>query len=153
MKSFISGDRRVLAKRLHSAGSAILFGAGKKTLICSNTNQAVDQVLYALCRELKPPHPAVEAGQIIRIGKIAFEDLDRDYHAYVTLDGIIERKSSDLKLSKEELEREVERIIAGAAQAELILTVFSGWTRLVEGLKKTKPKSTISQQKDKQKQI
>ena len=60
----------------------------------------------------------MEAGQIVRIGKIAFEDLDRDYRAYVTLDGITERKSADLKRRKEQLESEVERITAVAARAQ-----------------------------------
>lgn len=130
--------------------SDLLFGAGKKTLICSNTNQAVDQVLYALCRELKPQHPAMEAGQIVRIGKIAFEDLDRDYHAYVTLDGIIERKSADLKLSKEELEREVERITAGAAQAELILDAFQRLDAIGRRVKENETEvNELTQQKDK----
>jgi AAA domain/Topoisomerase DNA binding C4 zinc finger/PLD-like domain len=101
--------------------SDLLFAAGKKTLICSNTNQAVDQVLHALCEALKPQHPAMEAGQIVRIGKIAFEDLIRDYHAYVTLDGITERKSTDLKRRKEQLESEAERITAVAARAQRVL--------------------------------
>jgi predicted nucleic acid-binding Zn-ribbon protein len=101
----------------------LFFDAGKKILICSNTNQAVDQVLHALCKGLKPEHPAMEAGQILRIGKIAFEDL-RDYHAYVTLDGITERKSAELKGRKHQLEREVERITAGATRAQRILDDF-----------------------------
>jgi hypothetical protein len=44
--------------------SDLLFASGKRALICSNTNQAVDQVLYALCQTLTPQHPAMDAGQI-----------------------------------------------------------------------------------------
>src|ERR1700730_5877560 len=40
--------------------SDLLFEAKKKIFICSNTNQAVDQLLYKLCKELKPHHPAME---------------------------------------------------------------------------------------------
>ena len=116
--------------------SELLFAAGKKTLICSNTNQAVDQVLYALCEALKPQHPAMEAGQIVRIGKIAFEDLDRNYHAYVTLDGITERKSADLKRRKEHLESEVERITAVAARAQRILEDFERLDGIVGSVEK-----------------
>jgi AAA domain/Topoisomerase DNA binding C4 zinc finger/PLD-like domain len=116
--------------------SDLLFAAGKKTLICSNTNQAVDQVLYALCEELKPQHPVMEAGQIVRIGKIAFEDLNRKYHAYVTLDGIIERKSADLKRRKEQLESEVERITAVAARAQRVLDDFERFDTIVRSIEK-----------------
>ncbi len=112
----------------------LLFGAGKKTLICSNTNRAVDQVLYALCEGLGPQHPAMEAGQIVRIGKIAFEELTRDYHAYVTLDGITERKSADLKRRKEQLESEVERITAVAARAQHILDNFQRLDAIVQSV-------------------
>jgi predicted nucleic acid-binding Zn-ribbon protein len=104
--------------------SDLLFDAGKKILICSNTNQAVDQVLYKLCEELKckPQPTAMEAGQIVRIGKIG-DDLTA-YHAYVTLEGITERKSADLKRRKEQLESEVERITAVAARAQRTLDHF-----------------------------
>jgi hypothetical protein len=116
--------------------SDLLFAAGKKTLICSNTNQAVDQVLYALCEALKPQHPVMEAGQIVRIGKIAFEDLNRKYHAYVTLDGITERKSADLKRRKEQLESEVERITTVAARAQRVLDDFERFDTIVRSIEK-----------------
>lgn len=104
--------------------SDLLFAAGKRTLICSNTNQAVDQVLYALCEALTPQHPAMDAGQIVRVGKIAFEELIRKYHAFVTLEGITERKSADLKPRKELLEAEVERITTAVARSQLIIEDF-----------------------------
>jgi ssDNA-binding Zn-finger/Zn-ribbon topoisomerase 1/predicted nucleic acid-binding Zn-ribbon protein len=117
-----------------SSVTGLLFGAGKKTLICSNTNQAVDQVLYALCKELGPQHPAMEAGQIVRIGKIAFQELTRDYNAYVTLDGITERKSGDLKRRKEQLESEVEPINAVAARAQRTLADFQRLDAIVRSV-------------------
>jgi predicted nucleic acid-binding Zn-ribbon protein len=104
--------------------SDLLFAAGKRTLICSNTNQAVDQLLYALCQALTPQHRAMDAGQIVRIGKIAFEELIRDYHAFVTLEGITERKSADLKRRKELLEVEVERITTAVARSQRIIEDF-----------------------------
>lgn len=112
----------------------LLFVAGKKTLICSNTNQAVDQVLHALCKALTPQHPAMDAGQIVRIGKIVFEELAHDYHAYVTLDGITERKSASLKQRKELLETEVERIAAVAARAQRILHDFQRLDAIVRNV-------------------
>jgi hypothetical protein len=114
--------------------SDLLFAAGKRTLICSNTNQAVDQVLYALCRALTPQHPAMDAGQVVRIGKIAFEELNRDYHAYVTLEGITERKSASLKQRKDLLEAEVERITAAAARSQRIVEDFQRLDAIVQNL-------------------
>jgi hypothetical protein len=114
----------------------LLFDAGKKTLICSNTNQAVDQVLCKLCEQLKcePQPTAMEAGQIVRIGKIG-DDLAR-YHSYVTLEGITERKSADLKRRKEQLESEVERITAVAARAQRILDDFERLDAIVRSVEK-----------------
>jgi predicted nucleic acid-binding Zn-ribbon protein len=116
--------------------SDLLFDAGKKILICSNTNQAVDQVLYKLCEQLKckPQPTAMEAGQIVRIGKIG-DDLIA-YHAYVTLEGITERKSVDLKRRKEQLESEVERITAVAARAQRILDDFERLEAIVRSVEK-----------------
>ena len=38
------------------------FDGGKRTLVCSNTNKAVDQVLYKICETLTHEHPAMEGG-------------------------------------------------------------------------------------------
>ena len=116
--------------------SDVLFAAQKRILICSNTNQAVDQVLYALCRQFTPQHPAMEAGQIVRIGKIVFDDLRLGYHPYVTLEGISDRKSADLKQRKDQLERQVERITAIAAQAQRILNDFQRLDAIVRDVEK-----------------
>jgi predicted nucleic acid-binding Zn-ribbon protein len=116
--------------------SDLLFDARKKILICSNTNQAVDQVLYKLCEDLKckPQPTAMEAGQIVRIGKVG-DDLTA-YHAYVTLKGITERKSADIKRRKDQLESEVERITAAAARAQRILDDFERLDTIVRGVEK-----------------
>jgi hypothetical protein len=102
----------------------LLFAAGKRTLICSNTNQAVDQVLHALCQTLTRQHPAMDAGRIVRIGKIAFQELIDNYRAFVTLEGITERKSADLKARKELLQADIERITASVARSQRIIEDF-----------------------------
>jgi ssDNA-binding Zn-finger/Zn-ribbon topoisomerase 1/predicted nucleic acid-binding Zn-ribbon protein len=92
----------------------------------------------------------MEAGQIIRIGKIAYADLDREYHAYVTLDGITERKSADLKRRKDQLESEVERITAVAVRAERILDAFQRLDAIVRRVKENENEvSDLTQRKDK----
>jgi len=47
------------------------FEAGKRVLICSNTNKAVDQVLFQTCKNLGKEHPAMEQGRIVRLGTIS----------------------------------------------------------------------------------
>jgi len=73
-----------------------LFERSKRVLICSNTNQAVDQVLLTLCKELRSDHPAMQKGQIVRLGRIADDELRDNYSEFVTLDGIVERRSRDV---------------------------------------------------------
>jgi len=73
-----------------------LFQRGKRVLICSNTNRAVDQVLFCLCETLTVEHEAMEHGRIVRLGRVTYEPLRDQYAEYVTLDGIVERKSREL---------------------------------------------------------
>jgi superfamily II DNA or RNA helicase len=72
-----------------------LFARGKRVLICSNTNRAVDQVLLNLCRTLGTDHEAMETGKILRLGRIAHDQLRQEYAEYITLEGIVERRSRD----------------------------------------------------------
>ncbi len=102
-----------------------LFDRNKRVLICSNTNQAVDQVLLALCKELGTSHPAMEEGRIVRLGRIVHDGLSREYAEYVTLDGIVERRSRDLQKRKTVLEAILESIARRVATAEATLTRFA----------------------------
>jgi len=93
----------------------------------------------------------MEAGQIVRIGKIAFDDLDQEFRAYVTLDGIIERKSKDLKRRKDQLESEVECITAGVARAERILDAFRRLDEIIQKVKENEGEvEDLTQRKNKQ---
>lgn len=79
----------------------------EKTLICSNTNQAVDQVLLKLCKKLKDSGQIseLEDGKIVRLGRISQTELLEDYSSYVTIDGIAERKGAEITLKISELEK------------------------------------------------
>jgi AAA domain len=92
-------------------------------LICSNTNQAVDEVLLSLCKKLGQSHPAMEKGQIVRLG-IAGDELRTKYSEYVTLDGIVERRSRDLQKRMTLLEASLEGIARRSAAAEATLHRF-----------------------------
>jgi flagellar biosynthesis GTPase FlhF/ribosomal protein L37AE/L43A len=84
----------------------LLFEEGKRVLLCSNTNQAVDQVLEKLCETFGTDHPALVEGKVLRIGKA--EGVPDRFTEYVTLDGIVRRKSADLQERKKQLQRTVE---------------------------------------------
>lgn len=85
----------------------VLFQREKRVLICSNTNQAVDQVLLKLCEVMGVTHPAVDDGKIIRIGKIANEELESLWSPYVTVSGVAERKSIELIERRRHLEAQM----------------------------------------------
>ncbi len=101
------------------------FENGKRVLICSNTNKAVDQVLFKLCEGLSTRHPAMEEGRIVRLGPIALDKLRLRYEQYVTVDGIVERKSTDLKARLARVQDEIARIDARTANARNILSRFA----------------------------
>ena len=85
------------------------FDGGERTLICSNTNKAVDQVLYKICEALTHEHPAMEGGKVVRLGRIADDKLASEYRKYVAIDEIAERRSAELEGKKSQLEAEIVR--------------------------------------------
>lgn len=96
----------------------------QRILLCSNTNQAVDQVLLKLCEKFGKEHPAIADGRVIRIGAIAHDALKKNWSEYVTLDGVAERKSASLVTRKIELEVELKRLNADFARAAELMRAF-----------------------------
>ena len=115
-----TGKTKTLAEIVRSA-----FESQERALICSNTNKAVDQVLYQICTTLGRDHPAMEEGRIVRLGRITDDKLKSDFHKYVTVDGIVERRSADLKSQKQTLETEIDKLDAGTLKARQILAKFA----------------------------
>ena len=107
-----------------SVANQLLFEAGKRTLICSNTNQAVDQVLLKLCNTLGKDHPAMAEGKVVRLGQIHHGELSSKYSEYVTLDGIVARKSADLRKRKTALEDQIDRTRRDVERADRLLERF-----------------------------
>ena len=85
------------------------FDGGKRTLICSNTNKAVDQVLYKICETLTHEHHAMKGGKVVRLGRIADDKLASKYGKYVAIDEIAERRPAELERKKSQLEAEIAR--------------------------------------------
>ena len=108
----------------------LLFAANKRVLLCSNTNQAVDQVLTKLCEKFGLSHPALFDGKVVRIGKS--DGIPKQLSEYVTLEGIVRRKSVDLLKTKLELQGDAEKVRAHAASARRILAQFLALDRAHE---------------------
>ena len=102
--------------------SELLFAADKRVLLCSNTNQAVDQILTRLCENLGISHPALIDGKFLRIGKS--EGIPERFTEYLTLEGIVRRKSVDLQKRKLELQGDAEKLRARADSSRHILEQF-----------------------------
>ena len=118
------GKTKTLGQIVRSA-----FEGGKRVLVCSNTNKAVDQVLYQICKALGRGHLAMQEGRVIRIGRVVDDKLEAEYREFVTVDGIVERRSADLKAEKQQLESQVARIDALTQHAREILIRFEALDR------------------------
>jgi hypothetical protein len=101
------------------------FDADKRILVCSNTNKAVDQVLFQICETLGVAHRAMQEGRIVRLGKVADDRLKTRYEAYVTVDGIVARRSVDLKARLTEVEAAIALIDDRSANARIVLENFA----------------------------
>jgi hypothetical protein len=111
-----------------SALVRILYEQGKRILICSNTNQAVDQLLFQLCENMNNAgEPALADGRVLRLGFIAHAELKSAFEKFITLDAIVARKSEALIARKAEVEGELQRLSRDVACAEQILSKFSAF--------------------------
>jgi ssDNA-binding Zn-finger/Zn-ribbon topoisomerase 1 len=113
------GKTKTLGQIVRSA-----FEGGKRILVCSNTNKAVDQILYQVCIALGREHPAMEEGRVVRLGRVVDDKLEAEYREFVTVDGIVERRSADLKVEKQRLESSIAQIDAHTEGARQILARF-----------------------------
>ncbi|WP_084154214.1 AAA domain-containing protein [Citrifermentans bremense] len=121
-----------------------LIDGQKRILLCSNTNQAVDQVLLKLCKLFKKQnHLALTEGQILRVGQIAHTELKNDWSSHITLEGIVERKSQLLIERKGVLEIQLDRINAQVSRATELMKMF----KVLDGLNVDKSQATASFQK------
>lgn len=101
------------------------FEGNKRVLICSNTNKAVDQVLWRLCETLEITHPALEEGFVVRVGKIADDQLKKKYKDYVTVEGIVTRRSAELEQRKNAVQDGMRRVDEQTENARHILDLFA----------------------------
>lgn len=89
-----------------------LYHVEERSLITSNTNQAVDQVLLKLCRELKLSGRSdeLEKGRILRLGEIQNLELKTEFEEFINLEAITERLGKPLLAAKEELSNKLAKL-------------------------------------------
>ena len=99
--SFLWGPPGTGKTQTLGAGLTFFYDNEERSLITSNTNKAVDQVLLKLCKRLQNEGKIsdLEDGKIVRVGRISHEELEKDFGSYVTVDGIAARRGS--KMQKE----------------------------------------------------
>lgn len=109
-----------------TALTRLLYNEGKRILLCSNTNQAVDQVLFQLCKEMrKAGDTALDEGRVVRLGRIDPDsDLHREFADMITIERIVARKSEALQRRKKEIEEGLRRLGEEVARAEAMLRRF-----------------------------
>lgn len=114
-----TGKTQTLALAIQAA-----FAAEKRILICSNTNKAVDQVLYRLCMTLGTDHEALEEGKIVRVGRITDDKLRKEFEPYVEVDSIAKRLGRDLEASRQQIQGEIKRLDIKTAAARALVEKF-----------------------------
>ena len=107
-----------------SALVKLLYEANKRVLVCSNTNQAVDQLLHKLCKNLGRSEPSIVDGRIVRLGRIE-DELDKEFGEFITPERIAERKSEALVARKKEIESILERLGREVVDAQKVLRRFA----------------------------
>lgn len=129
----------------------LLYDEGKRILICSNTNQAVDQVLLQLCKNMrKAGDSALDGGKVVRLGEIAHEELEREFADQITIDGIVVRKSAELQRRKLEIEAGLLRLGSYVAEAEAMLRRFAELKSAENTLLSTRAEFTRAETKAKE---
>jgi hypothetical protein len=124
--SYIWGPPGTGKTQTLSAVIRALFAAEKRALVCSNTNQAVDQVIAKLCDVLTnrgqrkgDDVDALRNGWIVRVGAIATDGPLAPWIDWVSLAGVTARKTQDLQMQIAALEQQatvIERRVLPARQ-------------------------------------
>ena len=119
-----TGKTKTLGEVVRSA-----FENDRRVLVCSNTNKAVDQVVWEVCKALGTDHIAMEEGRVVWLGRIVDDKLRDSFADYVTVDGIIERRSKELVARRRQLEEDIKRIDAQTEHIQGILASFEALDR------------------------
>ena len=127
--SFLWGPPGTGKTKCLSSLISVFYDVPERTIIGSNTNQAVDQVLLKLCRDLvaNGRYSELEEGKIIRVGYIQNSELLSEFGDLINLKQITERKSQKIQL--EIIQRETQ-----IAEVSLELSRFPEQQKRLESL-------------------
>ena len=114
------GKTKTLGEIVRSA-----FEDGKRVLVCSNTNKAVDQLLLRTCEALTTQHPAMQRGKLVRLGTVADSALSTEYTDYVTPDGIMQRLGTSLLQQISQIESQISQNEVDSQAQQKILADFA----------------------------
>jgi hypothetical protein len=107
---------------------------GERLLVCSNTNKAMDQILYKICENLGPQDEAMKAGHVVRVGQIADDKLAQDYREYVEVDGIADRLGAELRARRAELQRRIAELDARVSAAKELVQRYAALDKLEQSV-------------------
>jgi hypothetical protein len=120
-----TGKTRTLGALLQS-----LFTAGSRTVVCSNTNQAVDEVLFKLYEHLvkgRSPEDveALREGWVVRAGAMSEppEELAGALE-YLTLSGVTKRKTATLQAELVRVQARVTELTRAIGEHRAVVDAF-----------------------------
>ncbi len=89
----------------------MFYQQNKKILLVSNTNLAVDLLLFSICKHLdKIKDKDFHNCSVLRFGKIINEELNKEYSEYINIDNAAARLSQKLSNEKTLLEKKINQI-------------------------------------------
>ena len=90
-------------------------------------------MLYSICQALGVEHPAMEEGKVLRLGRIADRKLNK-YADYVTVEGIVERRTRELQERRSQIKRSLEMHDTLTLKHQHIIARFADLDRAADEL-------------------
>ena len=113
------------------------YKKGKKILLVSNTNMAVDILLKSLCKQLlKINDPGFKKASVLRFGKIVNEELLNEFGDYVSLDQVVLRLTEGLQKKVNELDKSLDESYSKMKPIDENIITYKKYLKLKEDLQK-----------------
>lgn len=113
-----------------------LVDLGEKTLICSNTNMAVDQVFLKCCTDGSSRF--VQEQKLVRLGNISHQDLITNFSSQITIEGISEVLGRTYREDLEQLLSSKESLIRDSQELLSKASIFERMDRIQSDLEHSK---------------
>ena len=113
-----------------------LVDLGEKTLICSNTNLAVDQVFLKCCTDGSSRF--VQEQKLVRLGNISHQDLITNFSSQITIEGISEVLGRTYRDDLEQLLSSKESLIRDSQELLSKASIFERMDRIQSDLERSK---------------